>query len=149
MKRTVVVVGALLFGTGVVMADQQIAIEQDNLMRVLAKNMYSVIGKMRRGDIPYDQAAVDAAIDELESGVARVATVFTPNPKEDVKDASYGSSQKIWQNKADFDSRIPPVSEAIAAVKGKIRDLDGVSAAYKSIEDRCNNCHDTYRVKLK
>ncbi|MFL6792756.1 MAG: c-type cytochrome [Bradyrhizobium sp.] len=149
MKRVVIVVGGLLLGAGAVMADQKIAVEQDNLMRGQAKSMYNVIGKMVKGDIPYDQAAVDAAIADLEQSVAKIATVFTPNPKEDVKDATYGSSPKIWQNKADFDSKIPPVAKAIAEVKGRVKDLDGLKVAFKSINDRCADCHEVYRLKLK
>ncbi|VIO76816.1 Cytochrome c-555 [Bradyrhizobium ivorense] len=149
MKRIVAVVGGLLLGAGAVMADQKIAVEQDNLMRGQAKSMYDVIGKMVKGDIPYDQAAVDAAIADLEASVPKIPTVFATNPKEDVKNATYGSSPKIWKNKADFDSKVPPVSKAIADVKGKIKDLDGLKVAFKSINDRCTDCHEVYRVKLK
>jgi cytochrome c556 len=149
MKRIVVVVGGLLLGAGAVMADQKIAVQQDNLMRGQGKSMYNVIGKMVKGDIPYEQAAADAAIADLEQSVAKIATVFTPNPKEDVKDATYGASPKIWKNKADFDSKIPPVAKAIADVKGKIKDLDSLKVAFKSINDRCTDCHEVYRVKLK
>ena len=131
------------------MADQQIAVQQDNLMRAQAKSLYSVIGKMLKGEIPYDQAAVDTAIADLEQSVGKIATVFTPNPREDVINATYGSSPKIWQNKANFDSKIPPVTKAIADVKGKVRDIEGLKLAYKSINDSCNACHETYRVKLK
>ena len=148
MKR-IVVVGALLLGAGAVMAQQDIAVQQDNLMRGQAKYLYGVMQKMMKGDAPYDQAAIDAAITELEASVGKIATVFTPNPKQDVVNSTYGSSQKIWQNKADFESKIPPVAKAIADVKGKIKDLASLKVAYGSINDRCNDCHETYRVKLK
>ena len=107
MIRMVVVMGTLLLGAGAVMAQQEIAVQQDNLMRAQAKSLYAVILKMVKGDIPYDQAAVDAAIADLEESVPKIASVFATNPKEDVVNATYGSSQKIWQNKADFDSKIP------------------------------------------
>ena len=148
MKR-IVVVGVLLLGAGAVMAQQDIAVQQDNLMRGQAKYLYGVMQKMMKGDAPYDQAAIDAAITELEASVGKIATVFTPNPKQDVVNSTYGSSQKIWQNKADFESKIPPVAKAIADVKGKIKDLASLKVAYGSINDRCNDCHETYRVKLK
>src|SRR5438445_13892633 len=105
--------------------------------------------KMTKGDIPYNQAAVDNAIKQLEESVPKIATVFATNPKQDVVNATYGSSQKIWQNKADFDSKTPPVSKAIADVKGKIKDLASLKVAYDSIQAKCTDCHDTYRVKLK
>jgi len=149
MLRTVVVVGTLLLGVGAVMAQQEIAVQQDNLMRGQAKSLYDVMLKMVKGDIPYNQAAVDNAIKELEESVPKIATVFATNPKQQVVNATYGSSQKIWQNKADFDSKIPPVVKAIANVKGKVKDKASLRVAYNSINDRCNDCHETYRIKLK
>jgi cytochrome c556 len=149
MLRTVVVVGTLLLGVGAVLAQQEIAVQQDNLMRGQAKSLYDVMLKMVKGEIPYNQAAVDNAIKDLEGSVPKIATVFTPNPQQDVVGSHYGASQKIWQNKADFDSKIPPVVKAIADVKGKIKDKASLRVAYTSINDRCNDCHETYRVKLK
>ena len=149
MKRILVVAGTLLLGAGAVMAQQEVAVQQDNLMRSQAKSMYGVILKMTKGDIPYDQKAVDAAIASLEADVAKIAKTFEVNPKQDVVNANYGSSPKVWQNKADFDSKIPPVQKAIADVKGKIKDVASLKAAYTAMNDRCNDCHETYRLKLK
>jgi cytochrome c556 len=149
MKRTIVAMGVLLGGAGAVMADQKLAVEQDNLMRSQGKAMYVVIGKMIKGEIPYDQKAVDNAIADLEASVPKIPKMFETNPKEDVVNASYGSSPKVWQNKADFDSKVPPVQKAIADVKGKIKNLDQLKTAYTSINDRCTDCHETYRLKLK
>jgi len=149
MKRTMIVVGILLLGAGAVMAQQEVAVQQDNLMRSQAKSLYSVILKMTKGDIPYDQKAVDETISNLEADVAKIAKTFEVNPKQNVVNATYGASSKVWQNKADFDSKIPPVQKAIADVKGKISDVASLKAAYTAINDRCNDCHETYRVKLK
>lgn len=149
MKRTMIAAGALLLGAGAVMAQQEIAVQQDNLMRSIAKNQYGIIQKMTKGDIPYDQKSAEQAIASIEADVAKIARTFEVNPKQDVVNATYGSSQKIWQNKTDFDSKIPPVQKAIADVKGKITDLASLKAAYTAVNDRCNDCHETYRVKLK
>ena len=149
MIRAVVVAGVLLLGVGAVMAQQEIAVKQDNLMRAQAKSLYTVMLKTAKGEIPYDQAAIDAAIAQLEQSVPTIASVFAINPKEDVVNATYGSSQKIWQNKADFDSKIPPVAKAIADAKGKIKDVASLKIAYDSINAKCTDCHETYRVKLK
>jgi cytochrome c556 len=149
MIRIVIVAGTLLLGTGAVMAQQDIAVKQDNLMRTQGKSMYVTMLKMVKGEIPYDQAAIDASIKELEEDVPKIPTVFEPNPKEDVVNATYGSSQKIWQNKADFDSKVPPVLKAIADVKGKIKDTASLKVAFDSIQAKCTDCHETYRVKLK
>ena len=39
MKRIVVVAGTLILGAGVVMAQQDLAVKQDNLMRAQGKSM--------------------------------------------------------------------------------------------------------------
>ena len=103
MLRTITIAGAILLGVGAVMAQQDIAVQQDNLMRGQAKNLYGVILKTVKGEIPYNQAAIDDAVAQLEASVGKIATVFTPNPKQNVVNATYGASQKIWQNKADFE----------------------------------------------
>lgn len=149
MKRTIIVAGTLLLGAGAVMAQQAVAVQQDNLMRSQAKSMYGVILKMTKGEIPYDQKAVDQAVASLEADVAKIAKTFEVNPKQDVVNATYGASQKVWQNKVDFDSKIPPVQKAIAEVKGKITDVASLKAAYTAMNDRCTDCHETYRLKLK
>jgi cytochrome c556 len=149
MIRIVVVVGTLLLGVGAVMAQQAVAVQQENLMKAQGKSMYGVMSKTVKGEIPYDQAAIDTAITDLEENVGKIATVFTPNPKEYVVNSNFGSSQKIWQNKADFDSKIPPVAKAIADVKGKIKDTASLKVAFDSIQAKCTDCHETYRVKLK
>ena len=98
MKRTAIAMGALLLGVGAAMAQQEIAVKQDNLMRAQAKSLYTVMLKMVKGEVPFDQAAVNAAIAQLEESVPTIPSVFATNPKQDVVDATYGSSQKIWQN---------------------------------------------------
>ena len=149
MKRIVVAVAALLLGAGVVVAQQDVAVQQQNLMKAQGKSMYGVLLKMVKGEIPYDQAAVTAAIADLEGTVGKIPTVFTPNPKEDVANATFGASQKIWQSKADFDAKVPPVSKTIAEVKGTVKDAASLKVAFDAIQAKCTDCHETYRVKLK
>jgi cytochrome c556 len=145
----VVVAGTLLIGAGAAMAQQDIAVQQDNVMKAQGKSMYQVILKMTKGTIPYNQAAADAAIAQLEESLPKIAGVVATNPKENAANAEYGASQKVWQNKADFDSKIPPVVKAIADVKGKIKDVASLKVAYDSIQAKCVDCHETYRLKLK
>ena len=149
MKRVVLATIAIVLGVSGVVAQQNIAVQQSNLMKGQAKSLYGVLSRTLRGQSPYDQAAIDAALVQLEESVGKIATVFATNPKEDVVGGDYGSSQKIWQNKADFDSKIPPVAKAIAAAKGKIKDADSLKVAFDAINARCGDCHETYRLKLK
>jgi cytochrome c556 len=149
MKRIVVAMGTLLLATGVVVAQQEVAVQQQNQMKAQGKSMYGVLLKMVKGETPYDQAAVNTALNELEASVGKIPTVFATNPKEDVVNANFGSSQKIWQNKADFDAKVPPVTKTIAEVKGTVKDAASLKVAFDAIQAKCTDCHETYRVKLK
>lgn len=147
MKRVLVAAAMLAFGGSAVFAQQEIAVQQQSLMKSQARSMYGVLGKMVKGDTPFDKAAADAALKALADDVAKIPTVWATNPKEDVKDATFGSSQKIWQNKADFDAKVPAVIKAIA--DAKFTDAAGLKVAFDAVQAKCDGCHDTYRVKLK
>jgi cytochrome c556 len=149
MKKAFVVMGALLLGSSAVMADQKLAVEQDNFMRGLGKSVYVTMLKMSKGDLPYDQAQVNAALTQLEENVPKIPAVFKDNPKEQVVDATYGASQKIWENKADFDSKVPTVIKTVADLKGKIKDQASVKMAFDALHKSCTGCHEDYRLKLK
>ena len=82
----------------------------------------------------------------LEVAVPKIPTVFATNPKQDVPNATFASSQKIWQSKADFDSKVPAVIKAIADVKGKIKDVASLKVAFDTVSAKCADCHETYRL---
>jgi cytochrome c556 len=149
MKHVLVAAAVLALGVSAVMAQQDVAVQQQNQMKTQGKSMYGLFLKVIKGETPYDQAAVDAAMAELETSVAKIPVVFTPNPKEDVANATFGSSQKIWQSKADFDAKVPPVTQAIVDAKGKVKDVASLKVAYDAIQAKCTDCHETFRVKLK
>lgn len=148
--RGVVAIGAVVLAVSAVMAQQDVAKQQDDLMRTtIGRPFYGVLLKMSRGQIPYDQAAVEGALADLEKAVPTIPATFQPNPKMDLPGADYVASPKVWENKADFDSKVPAVVKQITELKGKIKDVDSLKVAWKEINDKCDGCHDTYRINLK
>jgi len=93
--------------------------------------------------------SVSRSLAAIEQDVGKITKTFEPNPKENLPGADYGSSQKIWQNKADFDSKIPAVLKALADAKTSMKDVDSTKVAWDNIDAKCNACHDDYRLKLK
>lgn len=147
--RILVVIVALAIGATAVVAQQQVAEQQQALMKSISKNHYGVLARMARGQSPYDQTALDAALAQIEDGVGKITTTFAVNPKMNLPDATYAPSPKVWENKADFDSKVAPVLAAIKGAKGKITDAASAKVAFDDINAKCNGCHDTYQVKLK
>lgn len=150
MIRVLIAVVAVVVGASAVLAQQlDVAQRQQALMKSLAKSQYGVLSRIARGQSPYDQAAIDAALTQMEADVGKIAATFADNPKMNVPDATYGASPKVWENKADFDSKIPAVLAAIKGQKGKITDQASTKVAFDDINAKCNGCHETYQVKLK
>lgn len=148
--RGVVAIGAVVLAVSAVMAQQDVAKQQDDLMRAtIGRPFYGVLLKMSRGQIPYDQAAVEGALADLEKAVATIPATFQTNPKMDLPGAEYVASPKVWENKANFDSKVPAVTKQITDLKGKIKDVDSLKVAWKEINDKCDGCHDDYRIHLK
>jgi cytochrome c556 len=145
--RALVAVAAVVGAATIVVAQQNIAAEQDALMKSIAKSQYGVLSRMARGQSPYDQAAVDGALAQMEEAVGKIAVTFATNPKMKLPEDKYSPSPKVWENKADFESKIPPVLAAIKSYKGKITDAASAKMAFDDINAKCNGCHDTYQVK--
>jgi cytochrome c556 len=146
MIRTVVVVGALLLGIGAVAAQQDLVTKAQTVMKGNGKNA-GALGAMVKGDKPYDQATVDAALAQFEDTAKQLPTLFPESVKGLKPDSDYSSSPKIWEDKAGFEEHIASFAKVVADAKGKIKDLDTLKATFSLIGKQCGGCHETYRLK--
>jgi len=146
MMRTVVVVGTLLLGIGAVTAQQdQVKVTQD-VMKGNGKNA-GALAAMVKGEKPYDQAAVDAAMAQFEDTIKKFPTLFPDSIKGMKPDGDYSATAKVWEDKAGFNDHIATFAKAVSDAKGKIKDLDTLKATLPTIGKACGGCHETYRVK--
>jgi cytochrome c556 len=146
MMRTVVVVGALLLGAGAVMAQQDLVKAAQTVMKGNGKNA-GALGAIVKGEKPYDQATVDAALAQFEDTASKLPTLFPESIKGLKADGDYSASSKVWEDKAGFDARIVSFSKALKEAKPRIKDLDTLKATFPAIGKECKDCHETYRVK--
>lgn len=146
MKRVLVVVGTLLLGAGVVVAQQDQVKETQTMMKGNGKNA-GALSAMVKGEKPYDQATVDAAMAQFEDTIKKFPTLFPASIKGLKAEGDYSASSKIWEDKAGFDEHIASFAKAVTDAKGKITDLDTLKATLPVIGKQCGGCHETYRVK--
>ena len=146
MIRAVIAVAALTLGASVVLAQSDPAAQRQAVMKENGKNQYGVLNRMVRDQIPYDQAAVDAALKHHEDSAKLMPTLWPDTAKNSVP-GEYGSTPKIWESKADFDAKIAAFAKAIDEAKTKFKDLPSLKANYQMLNGTCNACHETYRVK--
>ncbi len=146
MMRTVVVVGALLLGVGAVAAQQDQVKQTQTQMKGNGKNALALTA-MVKGEKPYDQAAVDAALAQFEDTVKKFPALFPDSIKGMKPEGDYYASMKVWDDRAGFEEHIASFGKAVAAAEGKIKDLDTLKATLPTIGKQCGGCHETYRIK--
>ena len=146
MIRTALVVGTLLLGVGVVAAQQDQVKQTQAVMKDNGKNA-GAMAAMVKGEKPYDQAAVNAALAQFEDTIKKFPTLFPDSIKGLKAEGDYSASLKVWEDRAGFDEHIATFAKAVADAKGKITDLDLLKVVLPTIGKQCGGCHETYRVK--
>ncbi|MES2196561.1 MAG: cytochrome c [Pseudomonadota bacterium] len=147
MIRTVVVAATLLLGVGAVMAqDAAVKMAQDT-MKANGRNLGGVLGPMFKGEKPYDQAAVDAALAVLDDTAKKLPTMFPVSMKDAKWEGDFSPSPKIWEDKAGYDAKVASFAKVVTEAKAKIKDLDSLKANFPGIGKECGACHEGFRVK--
>lgn len=148
MKRRLMLIGAaLLLGNGVVIAQQDLVNEGQMLMKANGRNMGTVLSAMAKGEKPFDQAAVDAALAQFADTAKKLPTLYPDSTKGLKPPGDYSPSPKIYEDRAGFNAAIANFAKAVATAKGNIKDLDTLKASVPGIGKECSNCHETFRVK--
>ena len=80
MRRVLMAAAVLGLGVSAVMAQQEVAVQQQNLMKSQGKSMYGVLNKMVKGDTPFDKAAADADTLQTLEAIYRRQTGLEPRP---------------------------------------------------------------------
>jgi cytochrome c556 len=146
MLRGLVVAGALLVGISAVMA-QDGAKDTQATMKANGKNA-GALAAMVKGEKPYDQATVDAALAQFDETARKFPTLFPASMKGVKLQGDYQPSPKVWEDKAGFSEHAAGFSKAVAEAKGKIKDLETLKATLPVIGKQCGACHETYRIKM-
>ncbi|MCC8956693.1 cytochrome c [Bradyrhizobium sp. Pear77] len=146
MKRIVVVAAMLALSAGAVVADQDQVKQTQAQMKETGKNA-GALGAMIKGEKPYDQATVDAALAKFEDTAKKLPTLFPESSKGLKTEGDYSAGPKIWEDKAGFEQHIASFAKSVADAKGKIKDVDTLKAELTVIGKQCGGCHETYRLK--
>ena len=146
MKRIVVVAAVLAFSAGAVVAQQDQVKRTQAMMKDNGKNA-GALSAMVKGEKPYDQSTVNAALAQFEDTAKSLPTLFPESMKGIKLEGDYDPSPKIWEDKAGFESQIKSFAKVVADAKGKIKNLDALKAELPVIGKQCGGCHETYRIK--
>jgi cytochrome c556 len=101
------------------------------------------MGAMLKGKKPFDAAVFSARADN----VAALSTI----PHEGfIAGSDKGDTEalaKVWQDKADFDSKMTAFQDnaAALAVAAKTTDENNIKQAFTNTGKSCKGCHDVYK----
>ena len=146
MKRIVVVAAVLAFSAGAVVAQQDQVKRTQAMMKDNGKNA-GALSAMVKGEKPYDQSTVNAALAQFEDTAKNLPTLFPASMRGLKLEGDYDPSPKIWDDKAGFESQINSFAKVVADAKGKVKNLDTLKAELTVIGKQCGGCHETYRIK--
>jgi cytochrome c556 len=146
MKRSILVASVLLLGLSGVMAEPDQVKDTQAMMKGNGKNA-GALSAIVKGEKPYDQATVDAALVQFDDTAKKLPTLFPDSIKGKTFEGDYSPSPKIWEDKAGFKEKIADFAKAVSGAKGKIKDVDSLKAELGIIGKQCGNCHETFRIK--
>lgn len=129
-------------GTGAVIAQSSPIAARKALMKGNNDGARSVV-QMVRGQAPFDPVKVDAAFAQWAETAQKLPGLFPENSKigEDTR-----ATPKVWQTKADFDTKAADFGKSAAENRDKAKaSLDGLKAAVAAVGKTCDNCHEDYR----
>ena len=143
MKRISIAAAVLLLGASAVLATP----EGIAAMKANGKALATVLLPTMKGDKPYVQADIDAALATMADAAAKLPSFYPDSEKGAAASGDYSPSPKVWDDKAGFAAATKTFADAVAAAKASSKDLDSFKAALPAITKACGGCHETYRVK--
>lgn len=116
------------------------AIARSELMKTQGMNA-GILGKMAKGEEPYDLAKAEAAKAGLIESAAKIETVFA---EQGGADPASEAKPEIWTNWDDFLTKAKALGEAAAAMD--VASAESIGAGMGAIGGACVECHKVYRA---
>ena len=143
MIRTILTLGVLAVGMASVMAQNDpIATRKDMMKQVGRAN--AEVSKISKGDAPFKLETVQAALKTIQDASRAMPNLFPDNTKTGGDTAAL---PKVWETKADFNTRWEKMGKDAAAASAKIVDEASFKTADNEVTGNCGGCHEGYRMK--
>lgn len=109
-----------------------------DLMSAIGADM-KTLGQMAKGQIDFDAAAAQAALDAMAAAAAEIPAKFEANETDPESDAA----DAIWENWDDFVAKAETLKAAAGAT---VTDAASLGAAMGSVGPTCGGCHKPYKL---
>ena len=113
----------------------------------LVRSNVGALGAMAKGAIPMDTQTLETNATRLEQLSLMMDDYFALDTSS--FDIETEALPKIWQNRADFATKVDALTEASQGLKSAA--MKGDESAYKtaigSVLKSCKGCHDSYKAE--
>lgn len=140
-----ILVAAAAFATALaataVMAQTDVVKQRETLMKEFG-NVTKPVGGMLRGSVPFDLAAVQAALDAYAKNAKALPALFPAGSGE-----GSDALPSVWERQAEFDALFAKLATDATAAKTAITDEASFKANFPGVIRSCGTCHDSFRKK--
>ena len=141
MLRVMAVLAALALGATAVWAQNAAGIAaRKEAMKGLG-GAAKEPGAMNKGDVPFDQAKVQASLKKIEEISAKAKGLFGDDTKTGETDALPAAFEK----RDDLFARFEKMGAAAKAAAAAIKDEVSFKAEWPKVVGNCGGCHKEYR----
>lgn len=116
------------------------ALARSDLMKMQGMNI-GLLGKMAKGEEPYDAAKAEAAKATLIETAGKIEATFKD---QGAADPASEAKPEIWANWDDFLVKAKTLGDAVAAMD--VASAESIGAGMGAIGGACTECHKAYRV---
>ncbi len=134
---------AVISSATMVMAQQNPILARQEIMKKSDEDL-KLLSRMMRDEVPYDAAKVSAAYASMEDSYKKVQGLFPDNSKTGEKTRA---SPKIWENRADFDTKMAAFIKVAGEAKAKATSDAAFKDVHQAVIKGCDNCHADYRMR--
>ena len=138
-----VTVAAVALSATVVLAQQNPIIARQEIMKKSNDDL-KTLSAMAKGEAPFDAAKTSAMYAEMEDSYKKVQGLFPDNSKTGEKTRA---SPKIWENRADFDTKMAAFIKVAGEAKAKAANETAFKEIHPAVVKACDNCHADYRMR--
>ena len=141
MVRTIFAAGVLAVGVTAELAQANVIEQRQNLMKQNGATLRPV-GGMLRGQVPFDLAQVQVALQNYVMVGQRFHTLFPDDTKTGNNTRALPA---VWENKADFTAHSLKLSQDAQAAMATIKDEATFKTEMPKVLQNCDACHNKYR----
>lgn len=142
MIRGIVAAGILALGVSGVLAQSDVIKGRQDAMKALGAATKPVAG-MLKGAVPFDLATVQKSLQTYGEQATKSLSLYPAGSTQ----GETAALPKIWENKADFESKLNALAADAKTAMGAIKDEASFKANIPAVLKNCGGCHTDYRAK--